>query len=110
MFVNLCRHAVTVGGVVVEPSGTEARVDTVAVQTREVMGVPVQVKSWGEVVGLPAPVAGTWFLVSGVVLSALKEQGCRRSDVLAPATSPKDNVLRDSNGQVSGVTRLDGLV
>lgn len=110
MFVNLCKHSVTVDGVVVPPSGEEARVDTEAVQTREVMGVPVQVKSWGVVVGLPAPVSGTWFLVSGVVLSALKEQGCRRLDVLAPATSPKDNVLRDGNGQVSGVTRLDGLV
>ncbi len=67
MFVNLCRHPVNVNGQVVEPSGEEARVDTEAVQTREVMGVPVQVKSWGVVVGLPAPVAGTWFLVSGVV-------------------------------------------
>ncbi len=110
MFVNLCKHSVTVGGVVVPPSGEEARVDTETVQTREVMGVPVQVKSWGTVVGLPAPVAGTCFLVSGVVLSALKEQGCRRLDVLAPATSPKDGVLRDGNGQVAGVTRLDGLV
>ena len=65
MFVNLCLHPVNVGGVVFLL--VVRRVDTEAVQTREVMGVPVQVKSWGVVVGLPSAVAGTWFLVSGVV-------------------------------------------
>lgn len=118
-FVNLCGdatrpHEVTIvrGGehVTVPPSGAVARVASTATQTRVVGGMPVQVPVFGDVVGLPAPDGVSVFLVSGMVLAALREAGCRRPDVVAPGTGPQDGAIRNEKGLVVAVTRLNGLV
>jgi hypothetical protein len=56
----------------------------------------------GEVINLPPPEEGVFFLVSAVVAAAVKG----RADVLRPGTGPADNCVRNEAGQVVGVTRL----
>lgn len=52
--------------------------------------------------GLPAPRPGTYYLVSTLLAAAHPE----RPDLLAPATGPDDDALRDADGRITGVTRL----
>lgn len=109
---NLTPHALTLVSAtgehtVVPPSGTVARVTSTpgVVEARE--GFPCAVASptvFGEVTGLPTPTAGTVFVVSGMVGSALAGQG--RSDVFVPGTGPNDGALRNEQGHIVGVTRL----
>ena len=52
----------------------------------------------------------TYYVVSGLIQSALRAQGIYRSDVLAPGTGPNDGAVRcPHTGQVRGVTRLLAL-
>lgn len=100
--VNLTPHAVTVvadgGSATIPPSGGVARVAT----TRELVGtiivdgveIPVYETSFGAVEGLPAPQQGVLYVVSGLVLAALKSE---RSDLLAPG-----ELIRDGEGRVVG--------
>ncbi len=111
-FCNLTPHAITLisaEGVdtIIPPSGTVARVASTPGTVGERDGFPCAVASptvFGEVTGLPAPTAGTSFIVSGMVATALAGQG--RSDVFAPGTGPNDNTRRNEAGHVTGVTRL----
>ena len=57
---------------------------------------------YGEVDGLPDPADNTVFIVSGVVLTAIKGS---RDDVLAPDTSPT-SVVRDDEGRIIAVKRF----
>lgn len=107
---NLTPHAITLrkedGSDVVIPSEGLARMLPVPGANVPVMvdGLPVPViatQALGPVEGLPEPVAGTVFIVSGLVLA----QCAGRADVFAPATGPLDNVVRE-NGQIKAVTRL----
>ena len=61
------------------------------------VGAPV----WGPVVGLPDPQPGVVLLVSTLVLGHV----VGRTDVMAPATGPTDDAIREG-GQVVAVTRL----
>ncbi len=45
------------------------------------------------------------YLVSALVLTALREKGVRRSDVFAPDTSPR-GAVRDEEGRIVGVRNL----
>ena len=56
----------------------------------------------GEVINLPPPEEGTFYLVSAVVAAAVRG----RADVLRPGTGPADACVRNEAGQVVGVTRL----
>lgn len=82
----------------IAPSGTLAR----AAQTRAAVGelddVLVGTSVFGAVEGLPAPVAGVWYIVSGLVLSAVAD----RPDLLAPARP-----VRDEAGRVIGCREWD---
>ena len=110
--VNLTPHALTLIGqdgceTVIPASGMVARVTSTpgTVEARE--GFPCAVASatvFGEVTGLPTPTAGTAFVVSGMVGSALAGQG--RSDVFMPGTGPQDGARRNEAGHIVGVTRL----
>lgn len=126
-FVNLTPHSIVIiadGRTIdVAPSGTVARVETETTQSWSVciepapplwlraVEVPCQVKKVGKVVGLPAYNADpdAVYLVSGMVLGALRESGSNRDDVAAPATGPDDGVIRERDGRVAAVTRLDVL-
>jgi len=101
MFVNLTPHTLnihtTAGGVVtIAPSGTVARVATVSEEAEPVGGIPTCTTTFGEVTGLPSPVEGTVFIVSGMVASAAP-----RGDVLSPG-----DLVRDENGRPVGCRGL----
>jgi hypothetical protein len=112
-FINLTPHAITIrlaaGDITVPASGQIARVSTSTAETRQIGGIPVQISTTGEVTGLPAP-GSSVFIVSGMVLEALKNRGVTRSDVVAPATGPQDGAIRNDSGHIVAVTRLNGLV
>jgi hypothetical protein len=85
-----------------------ARVATATTTTGQVVGgLPVQTTLFGQVTDLPAPKDGVAYLVSALVLGALAGHG--RRDVFAPATGPQDGAVRNDQGQVVAVTRLNGV-
>jgi hypothetical protein len=110
--VNLTPHAVNLlredGGLIVSvpPNGQVARVQTLATETGSVeingYSIPIVSTEYGEVENLPEPQEDTIFIVSVLVVSALKGQ---RNDVVAPDTGP-ESVVRDAQGQIRGVHRL----
>jgi hypothetical protein len=109
---NLTPHAISLadaaGEIVatIPPSGVVARV---AVTYREVgaaifagSSAAVVVAEYGAVEGLP-PVGGGPYLVSGLVLGAVRG----RDDVYAPDTGP--TAVRDAAGRIVAVRRLVGV-
>lgn len=116
--VNLCPHDVTFSGVIdgrpqmttIPTSGSVCRVATESHQSATIGGfIPTQKQTFGDVYGLPDPALNTIYIVSGIVIQALKLQGCKRSDVIAPATGPRDNALRDAQGQILAVSCFNSL-
>ncbi len=108
MFINLTPHAlslVDLNGVQVDiaPSGTIARVGTKeTLQPDVIAGMPVILREMGQVENLPPMQEGKAYLVSGMVLDALRGSG--RSDVFAPDTGA--TAIRNEKSQVIAVTRL----
>lgn len=89
-FINLCPHAINVMGqdgnvATFPPSGTIARVVAKATPCAPIGGFNVSVTVYGDVTGLPDPETGKCFIVSGLVLAALKGA---RPDVVGPDTGP----------------------
>jgi hypothetical protein len=107
-FVNLTPHEVVVyadGSVLrIPPSGRVARVTTKEVLVGTVSGVPVFKVDYGEVEGLPEPKENTIYIVSLLVLQALRARGVERNDVVAPNSGPGPHgAVRDSEGRIIGV-------
>jgi len=109
-FVNLTPHSITVFDSLAEkklaeipPSGQVARVATKAEEVGVLpmgdFGIPINKVKYGPVESLPPPENGTIYIVSVLVLQALKG---RRTDVMAPDTGP-ESVVRDENGRIAGV-------
>jgi len=107
-FVNLTPHEVVVFDsgqniiLKIPPSGQTARVSVTSMVIGEINGIPVRRTIYGDVIGLPEPRDNTFYVVSTLVLLALKEKGIVRGDVVAPDTSI-DSVVRDSEGRIIGV-------
>lgn len=111
-FVNLTPHPITLllpSGRKKEfpPSGTVARVDDTpsAVDAVRVGGeeIDVLLTQFGEeITGLPAPQSGTYYIVSPLLAMACPD----RSDLLAPATGPNDDPVRDEEGRIAAVRRF----
>ena len=108
-FINLTPHKVTVYDskgekVIAEipPSGMVARVAVTSKIIGEVAGIPIRKAEYGEIENLPDPMPDTYYIVSTVVLIALREKGIHRPDVISPDTNP-DSVIRDSEGRIIGV-------
>lgn len=57
---------------------------------------------YGQVEGLPDPTPGTIYIVSGMIVSALAQQGIHRDDLLVPGQQ-----VRDEQGRVIGCRSLD---
>ncbi len=93
-FINLTPHAIVLNdGAVYQPSGTIARVSA---QFSEVVdGFCTQ--TFGDVVGLPAPQDGVYYIVSAMVFAATD-----RVDVVAPATG-HPACVRNDKGQIVSV-------
>lgn len=110
--VNLTPHNVTLCNeeseaiVQIPPSGQISRVKTQATKVGEVEVdgncIPIVSTNYGEVEDLPNPEPETTYVVSVLVLQALRGQ---RSDVVAPDTGP-ESVVRDGEGHIFGVKRL----
>ena len=102
--VNLTPHEVSVmvGDTLkrIPPSGQVVRNNMSCVPCGELCGMPVVRCKENMPKNMPEPVEGTVYIVSSVVAKAL-----RRRDVLSPDTSD-DGVLRDGNGYIIGVKRL----
>jgi hypothetical protein len=104
--VNLTPHEVRIigvnGEITIPPSGQVARVsvtqETVGVVVVEGVEVPLKRTKYGEVMGVPEPEEGTYYIVSQLVLAAAD-----RDDLVAPDTA---NAVRDENGQIVGVPGL----
>ncbi|WP_037008518.1 hypothetical protein [Pseudomonas sp. RL] len=110
---NLTSHPLkffTPSGVLeLPPSGQLARVFTHSTPIGELAGMAVVRPTFGEITGLPDPAPDHTFVVSQIVLTALKAAGIIRSDVVAPDTTPVGGAIRDAQGRVQGVTRLLGM-
>lgn len=109
-FINLTPHALTVEGIgTLEPSGVVARVGTERHEIPALVGVRVISQDLGDVENLPTPAPGVAYIVSALVLSALKDeraQGLSNRagvDVFAPDTGP--DAIRE-NGQIKAVRGL----
>jgi len=106
MIINLTPHALNIQGegekfVSLPPSGEVARVsvsynDSATIELDEVK-IPVRIPVYGEIVGLPDPVPGNLYIVSGMVKAAVPG----RDDVLSPG-----ELIRAADGQPIG---CDGL-
>ena len=110
ILINLTPHALCLrnetGVDIIPPSGTVARVTSTPGALETVAGIPVPVAGmqvFGGVEGLPEPTPGTMFVVSAMVLSALRGS---RPDVVGPGTGPNDGAMRNEKGQIVAVTRL----
>jgi hypothetical protein len=68
-------------------------------QVGEVEGFPVFETTFGQVEGLPEAIEGTMYIVSAMVLSALKGA---RHDAVAPSTGHK-STIRNSSGHIVSV-------
>lgn len=103
--VNLTPHVIEVrlpsgDSRAILPSGVVARVTSRAEVQDSLLGIPVVTTVYGEPQGIPEPAEDTVYLVSALVLSAVK-----RTDVYAPDTGP-ESVVRDEAGKIVAVRRL----
>ena len=103
MITNLTPHEIVVfaeDGAIQEtfpPSGQVARCATTTEHVGDVNGIPAYVPKYGEVTGLPAPVAGAVYIVSALVRQAVPA----RTDVVSPG-----ELVRDANGKPVGCRGL----
>jgi len=115
MIINLTPHALGVYDaegknlIATIPSSGMVRVNTSAVEAGvvEIDGnsVPVVETTYGTVDGLPAAKEGTIYVVSVLVIAALKAANIDRSDVVSPDTG-SGSVVRDGEGKILGVKRF----
>jgi hypothetical protein len=100
-FVNLTPHDVTVvsGGKIKKylRDGTVARVSEIATWVFTIDDVDISDVVFGDVIGLPAPVTGVYFVVSAMVKEAVKKSGSGRNDCVSPG-----NLIRNEKGDVIG--------
>lgn len=114
VITNLTPHTLNVvddaGKIIlsVAPSGTVARVTTKQATVGNVAGIDIVRTVFGDVDGLPDPQPDTIYVVSTLVLQALKANGVIRDDVVSPDTSPS-SVVRDDTGNIIGVKRFQVL-
>lgn len=108
--INLTPHALIIYGkdencLQLAPSGSVARVKTTTAIIDEVVvdGVRINILNaiYGEVENLPIPQPGVCYIVSRVVLNAIRSHGDERSDILVPGI-----FVRDEHGNVTGCEGL----
>jgi len=104
--MNYTPHTINVqtidGSVTSYKSDGIARVSTVCTPVGDIDGIPLQVTRLGEVCGLPPEEDGVFIIVSGMVLEAAD-----RRDLVAPATGPDDQCIRDGGGRIVAITKFN---
>ena len=109
--VNLTAHSINVilgEQNIAYPSEGLARVKTEEKIIGTVDGIPVVKTVYTTVEGLPDPEEDTVYLVSTLVLQALKANGIKRNDCLAPNTG-LSGAIRDDQGRIVGVKGFQTL-
>lgn len=109
--INLTAHAINVFLEEKEmsfPSEGLARVRTEEKTIGTVEGIPVIKTVYTTVEGLPEQQENTIYLVSTLVLQALKTNGIDRPDCLAPNTGIS-GAIRDEQGRIVGVRGFQTL-
>ena len=103
MIINLTPHAIVVDvdGVIAtfEASGSVARVTTTLTQESPVMGIPVVTTTYGNVNFGCDIMDGNTYIVSAMVLSAIKTLGIK-GDFVAPNTA---QATRNEKGHIVSV-------
>ncbi len=97
MFINLLPHAINLPGLAIPPSGIVARCAEATLYQAPIEGVPIVIKKYGAVTGLPDPVPGTWYIVSLLLRQACSD----REDLLSPG-----DAVRDEAGRIVGCANL----
>jgi hypothetical protein len=101
--VNLTPHPINIGGMVIQPSGQVARVAEISEPHGVIeigsIRIPVIVKRFGQVEGLPEPQDGVVYVVSALAAQAAWAAG--RTDVFCPG-----DLIRDESGRVVGAASL----
>lgn len=106
-FVNLTPHNIIVEDkngkeIEIKPTGVVARVSTTQNLINIIEGIEIFETQFGEVENLPEPKADTIYVVSAMVLSAVKNT---RNDVFAPNTSKANRNELGHITSVRGLTR-----
>lgn len=100
-FVNLTPHDVTVSsrGKIKKyvKDGTVARVSETVTLAFTIDDCDISDVVFGDIIGLPAPVKGVYFIVSAMVKEAVKKSGSGRNDCVSPG-----NQIRNEKGEVIG--------
>jgi len=107
--INCTPHKITYHGLEVrefEPSGTIIRVQQDVDFMDPVEGLTTQKVKYGDVLNYPDVGYGTVLIVSQIVLNALRGRDLP-GILIAPATGPGDNPIRDADGRIQGVTRFN---
>lgn len=95
--INMTPHVVSIVGYGVittfPPEGNVARVEVTREDAGEISGIKCIKSVMGEVINLPEPEEGKFFIVSRIVFEALPS----RSDLLVP-----DQLVRDDEGRIIG--------
>ena len=103
--VNLTLHEIIVRidgrDITIPPSGQVARVAATAREVATVGEIPIVATEFGEIMGLPEPIAGVLYITSTLVAQAAARLG--RTDVVSPDTGP--TAVRE-DGRIVAVTRL----
>lgn len=101
-FVNLTPHPINIKKgdelITIPPSGIVARVKTERVLHATFNDIPIYHQTFSDIDGLPPPTDNVLYIVSAVVLQAVKDS---RDDVVSPDTL---NAIRDQQGNIIGVT------
>ena len=94
-FINLTPHNIceVTTGLSLPPSGVVARVAVSNTVVDVINGVEIYATTYGDVVDLPEPQLGVYYIVSGMVLAARPD----RKDLLAPG-----ELVRNDQGQPIG--------
>jgi hypothetical protein len=94
-FVNLTPHTINevTTGLNLPPSGVVARVAVSNTVIDVINGVEIYATTYGEVLDLPEPKLGVYYIVSSLVLLACPD----RKDLLAPG-----EIVRNADGQPIG--------
>ncbi|MDH5523029.1 MAG: hypothetical protein OEY01_03365 [Desulfobulbaceae bacterium] len=101
VFVNTTPHEVKIYGEGGEllfsipapgKGGPSVRVRERCERVGTVGGVPTVILTPAGVEGLPAPGENVFYVISGMALDNLRQGGDERGDVIAPVTSPDENV------------------
>lgn len=109
--INLTAHTINVfleEKEIAFPSQGLARVKTEEKEVGKINGIPVVKTVYTDVEGLPESEGNTVYLVSTLVLQALKANGINRNDCLAPNTG-LSGAIRDEQGRIVGVKGFQTL-